>query len=69
MVRQPAEKGKKLWKAYKDVVIEAIKRNFDDPQVGIDKSSSDYLVEVTQGGNACEYPEEAEFDASADYIG
>lgn len=69
LVRQPAEKGKKLWNAYKDVVMEAIKRNFDDPQVAASKSSSDYLVEIVQGGSKCEYPEEAEFDdPNADYI-
>ena len=50
MVRQPAEKGKKLWKAYKDVVMEAIKRNFDDPEVAATKASADYLQEIVQGG-------------------
>ena len=65
LVRQPAEQGTKLWKAYEDVSFSAIKRGFIEPEIGrkfikmeqSENSDSKHLLySRKQGGDFCLYP-------------
>jgi hypothetical protein len=45
LTRQPAEEGSKLWRAYRDVSLTAIKRAFKDPEEKKKRSDTlNYLI-------------------------
>lgn len=59
LTRQPAEIGSKLWRAYKEVSLAAIKRAFSDTEEKKYRSdTANYLSATEQGGMQCEYPPE-----------
>lgn len=63
LTRQPAELGSKLWRAYNEVSLSAIKRAFIDPEEKKMRSDTlNYLTATEQGGDNCEYPPEPEFE-------
>ena len=63
LTRQPAQQYSKLWNAYKNVALQAIKRAFVDPEEQDRRTDTfEYLVATDQGDDICIYPPETDFE-------
>lgn len=64
LVREPARKGSKLWSAYKEVTLKAIKDGFIDKDVGNAHANTTNYLRATEQKGKCIYQEETQINFS-----